>query len=89
MRNRISEIDIIAEKKDYIVFVEVKTRTVGQMLNPAFAVDKKKRSKIILAATKYITDNDIRKQPRFDIAEVYLKKDSQKVDSINYIENAF
>lgn len=89
MRNRFSEIDIIAENKEYIVFVEVKTRTSGQMLPPSFAVDAKKQRKIILAAYGYLTDNNIKKQPRIDVAEVYLKPDSKKVESINYIENAF
>ena len=62
MRNQYSEIDIIAEKRGVIVFVEVKTRTEGQLLSPSFAVDYKKQKKIISAALGYIQRNNIRKQ---------------------------
>ncbi len=89
MRNQYSEIDIIAEKPDVIVFVEVKTRTKGQLLSPSFAVDLKKQKKIISAALGYIQRYNIKKQIRFDVAEVYLFKDGIKVADFNYIENAF
>ena len=89
MRNFHSEIDIIAENKEYIVFVEVKTRTSGQMFPPRAAVNAEKRRKIILASQSYMRYKNIKKTPRYDIAEVYLTKDKHKVESINYIENAF
>ena len=89
MRNQYSEIDIIAEKQDVVAFVEVKTRTDGQLLRPSAAVDLKKQKKIISAALGYIQKHNIKKQVRFDVAEVYLEKDTCKVSKINYIENAF
>lgn len=89
MRNFYSEIDIIAENKEYIVFVEVKTRTSGQILPPRAAVNLQKRNKIILAAEAYLSRIHTEKAIRFDIAEVYLYADKNKVESINYIENAF
>ena len=89
MRNFHSEIDIIAESKEYIVFVEVKTRTLGQLFPPRAAVNAEKRRKIILASRTYMRYKNIKKTPRYDIAEVYLIKEKHKVDSINYIENAF
>ena len=89
MRNQFSEIDIIAEKRDVLVFVEVKTRTEGVLLSPSSAVNLQKQKKIISAALGYIQKHNIRKQVRFDVAEVYLLKDSRKVSDFNYIENAF
>lgn len=89
MRNFHSEIDIIAESKEYIVFVEVKTRTLGQLFPPRAAVNSEKRRKIIFASRTYMRYKNIKKTPRYDIAEVYLTKEKHKVDSINYIENAF
>lgn len=89
MRNFHSEIDIIAESKEYIVFVEVKTRTVGQLFPPRAAVNAEKRRKIILASQTYMRYKKIKKTPRYDIAEVYLTKEKYKVESINYIEKAF
>ena len=81
------EIDIIAEKGGYIAFVEVKTRTAGQMLCPSLSVDRKKKRRILAASGAYIQKYKITKQPRFDIAEV-IANDKGKL-SINYIENAF
>ena len=89
MRNSFSEIDIIAQNREYIVFVEVKTRTEGQRISPSASVDRKKQEKIIKAAVSYIKFKKILKQPRFDVAEVFLCEDSLKLSRINYIENAF
>ncbi len=89
MRNRFSEIDIIAENKEYIVFVEVKTRKEDQPLRPSAAVDFAKQQKIMQAAKYYLSyTHNTHKQPRFDVAEVYLN-DKNKAVRIEYIENAF
>ncbi|MBQ4568796.1 MAG: YraN family protein [Ruminococcus sp.] len=89
LRNRYSEIDIIAESKEYIVFVEVKTRRENQPLRPSAAVNFAKQQKIMKAAKHYLSYTyTTLKQPRFDVAEVYLN-DKNKVVRINYIENAF
>ena len=84
---KLGEIDLIAEDKKYISFVEVKTRSDGMMYSPADAVDFAKRSKIISTAQIYLKDYDMKRQPRFDIIEVYLK--DEKPVKINHIENAF
>lgn len=84
---RLGEIDIIAEDKKYICFVEVKTRSANMLFAPADAVDHFKRHKIIAAAQLYLKDNDIDKQPRFDIIEVYFENDEPV--RINHIEDAF
>lgn len=89
MRNRYSEIDIIAENKQFIAFVEVKSRTGESQYRPADAVNVQKQRKIMLAARYYLSmDNRTSKQPRFDVAEVIISEKG-KVESINYIENAF
>ena len=46
-RCKFGEIDIVAEDKKYVVFVEVKTRSMGMKYSPADAVDSAKRNKII------------------------------------------
>lgn len=89
MRNYYSEIDIIAENKEYIVFVEVKTRTEGQLYPPRAAVNAEKRKKILSASRSYIKYKGINKKVRYDISEVYLTKEKHKISSINYIERAF
>ena len=73
------EIDIIAENKEYIAFVEVKTRSVGDDLyspygTPASAVTRKKQLNLITAARSYLRNNPTNKIPRMDVIEVYVKK---------------
>ena len=81
------EIDIIAEDENFIVFVEVKTRQQGQMLEPQFSVDYKKRKRILRTANLFLQRFPSQKQPRFDISEVVA--DSKGRLSINYLKNAF
>lgn len=84
---KFGEIDIIAEDRKYICFVEVKTRSENMMYSPSDAVDGSKRAKIIASSEIYMKYYDEKRQPRFDIAEVYFKDDEPV--KINYIENAF
>ena len=88
------EIDIIATDKEYIAFVEVKTRSVGDDLynpygTPAAAVTKKKQNNLISAARSYLRENPTDKQPRMDVIEVYLRKGSYEVLEINHYLGAY
>lgn len=87
-----TEIDIIAENKTTLSFVEVKTRTVGyenpKESRPAAAVTPEKQRKIISAAKYYLGVNPNNKRISLDIIEVYLNKDKSK-NKIIHIENAF
>ena len=89
-----NEIDIIASNKEYIVFVEVKTRSVEDDLfnpygTPASAVTASKQEKLIAAARSYLRGNPTNKQPRMDVVEVYLKKGTKSVLKINHFENSY
>lgn len=89
-RTRFGEIDIIAKNKNYIVFVEVKTRAENSMFLPREAVDGKKQAKIIKAAMVYLASSGDKLQPRFDVIEIITKnKPEFDVKSLNLIENAF
>ncbi len=88
-RKKYGEIDIIAEKKDFLVFVEVKTRHTASITSGVDAVDYKKQQRIIKTASAYLAENDIEKFCRFDVCEVYVNAESLKLESLNYIENAF
>ncbi|MGI5957937.1 MAG: YraN family protein [Massiliimalia sp.] len=85
---RFGELDIIAQKGEYLLFVEVKTRTLQSAFYPAgAAVTAAKRKKLILAAQSYCQEHVSSLQPRFDVAEVYVCPD--KKARLNYMENAF
>lgn len=87
---RFGEIDIIAEKDEFIVFVEVKTRKKDSMVSPLESVDTFKQQRIIRTAEDYIVKTLCELQPRFDVAEVYVEDNGEKIKySLNYIANAF
>ena len=81
------EIDIIAENEEYIIFVEVKTRSSNSLYSPAEAVDMKKQKRLTIAAMKYLSENESEKQPQFDVFEVYAQ--NERIYKVNRIENAF
>ena len=93
-----NELDIVAlnKKDNVIVFVEVKTRSVDDDLYspfgpPSASVTKQKQIRTVQAARNFLRDNlrFHKYQPRFDVIEVYLKKDDKSLLNINHIENAF
>lgn len=86
---RLGEIDIIAERKEKIAFVEVKTRHSNSLTMPCEAVDFGKQQKIIKTAKIYLAKNETDKFCSFDICEVIIDSSNLKLISINYIENAF
>lgn len=82
--NKVGEIDIIAKDKNYIVFVEVKTRTSKLFGLPCEAVNFRKQQKIRQVSLSYMKAHGIlnRVQSRFDVIEVIG-------EDIRHIENAF
>ena len=89
-----NEIDIIAENKQYIIFVEVKTRSCSihdnfEFGTPASAVTYSKQKRTLLAAQAYLNEHSTKKMPRLDVIEVYLDKADNGVLKINHIEDAF
>ena len=84
------EIDLIAEKDGFLVFVEVKTRTEDTPYAPREAVGPAKQRRIILTAELYLSGCRTPLQPRFDVVEVVLQKGNpNKVVRVEQIENAF
>ena len=81
-----TEIDIIAETSDCIVFVEVKTRSADYQVSPADAVNVPKQRTIIFAASNYLNQYNLDKEARFDIITLILNGPDWEID---HIENAF
>ena len=82
-----AEIDIIAEKQNQIIIIEVKARNTDAFLEPQEAVNKKKIKLLISAANYFIEENNINKEVRFDIISVLPNQ--QKTLEINHIIDAF
>ena len=78
------EVDLIAEDKKTIVFVEVKARTCilnGKM--PEENVD------VIAAANAYLKYHRIEKQPRFDVVGILVDRNTNEITYRRYVEDAF
>ena len=89
------EIDIIAEDKEYQIFVEVKCREIREDspfdARPADAVTPEKQRAIVRAASYYTGFNPSDKKKRFDVIEVYVKSCGKRISVVktNHIEGAF
>ena len=80
------EIDIIAKDKEELVFIEVKTRRTSKYGNPIDAVDLNKIKHILKTAKFYVYINNLGKEfIRFDIIEIYMKKNETKINQIKNI----
>lgn len=84
--SRYGEIDIICEDKNYIVFVEVKSKFYLSYSNLSERVDFIKQQKFLKTVEIYLSENISDKQPRIDVIEVIIFENKNK---INHIENAF
>lgn len=87
---RHDEIDVIVQRKDLLVFVEVKTRKREDYGRPFMAVDKEKRHALNRAAAAYLRKA---RYPdlfyRFDVIEVLGGPEQEEPPIIRHLEDAF
>ncbi len=92
-RVRKDELDIVAKNRSYIVFAEVKTRTVDAVSfenRPVLAVDAGKRARMIRAARQFLSEYYTNLCPRFDVIEIYLDDSFfHRVLKVHHIPAAF
>ena len=81
-----AEVDIIAEKENTIIAVEVKTRTSDYYENPQDAVNPKKIKLLVSAMNNFIEEKDLDVEVRFDIIAITKQ---QNDFAIEHIEDAF
>ncbi len=86
---RFGEIDVIAEDKKFLVFVEVKLRKNAAFAQAREFVNAAKQQRVMTAAQLWLSLNPTEKQPRFDVIEVYAPNGEAGEIIINHIENAF
>lgn len=80
-----SEIDLIAQKDDMLVFVEVKARK-DRDVDPADAMTASKIKNVVRGANSYLKMQEYDFFYRFDVATVNGNPDSYVLD---YLEDAF
>lgn len=81
-----SEVDIISQHGDTVVFTEVKTRTSDAFGYPEDAVSSRKQAQLKLAMEQYVLENNITSEPRFDIISIITTRGQT---DIHHIEDAF
>lgn len=90
VHSRFGEIDIIAADREYIAFVEVKTRSEDALYAPREAVTEAKQRRILRTAALYLQQHETALQPRFDVIEVVTGKDApMQVVEINHLMGAY
>jgi len=83
-RTRLGELDIVAQKGEFLVFVEVKTRTNQ---DPLIQMTQAKTRKIRTLALAYMAEKEIQDlQPRFDVISVTQRGANR---TLEHLENAF
>lgn len=80
------EIDIVAEKLGFIIFVEVKTRNSAGFGSPLDAVDTKKMNNLFSASTAYLRWKHLNMPCQFDVISIIGNPDSYQLE---HIHNAF
>ncbi len=86
-RNRIGEIDIIAQEGEVLVFIEVKTRSGDDFGAPQAAVDYRKQLKISQVALSYLSEKGLMSCCcRFDVVAI---RTGMKAKQVELIRNAF
>jgi putative endonuclease len=83
-----SEIDVISQKGELIVFTEVKARKISSGLSPYEAVTPVKQRRIINGARQYLLEHNLHKNYiRFDVAGVFTE--GGRVVNIEILKDAF
>ncbi len=88
-RTRAGEIDLVAENKKFVVFVEVKLRKNADFGRASEFVNGQKRCKIITTAKIWLSRYPTEKVVRFDVIEIYAPDGMTDNFTLNHIENAF
>ena len=81
-----AEVDIIAQQKDVLAIVEVKTRSTVDFGNPQDFVKPKQIKNLVKAVDEYVTVNNLDVEVRFDI--IAIVKNGKQFD-IEHLEDAF
>lgn len=96
---RRGEIDLIAQTGDLLIFVEVRYRSHNHFGSPAESVDYYKQKRLLLAATRYLQQQNLtdKIQCRFDVVSIspnhtdcgYNSYDKKNHYRVEWLQNAF
>lgn len=81
-----AEVDIIAQKKDVLAVVEVKTRSTTYFGNPQDFVNPKKVKLLLSAIDHYVVERNLDVEVRFDIIAIIYQENTTKLE---HLKDAF
>ena len=93
-QTKYGEIDLIVKDKKYLVFAEVKTRTNASSMSGCYAVNFRKKQKLIKTFFVYLKTHHNNLQPRIDVIDirghwiVVDEKEDFFVDKLPWFKNA-
>ena len=86
-RSKVGEIDLVAEDKGTLVFVEVRTKSGRAFGSAAESVNYRKRGKLIAVAQTYLAKRGAENRDwRIDVVAVEV--DSQDMATVEVLKNA-
>ncbi len=81
-----AEVDIIAQSGDFLVGVEVKTRSTPDFGDPQEFVKPAQIKRLVMAIDHYVQENDLDLEVRFDIIAIIKNKRGKQID---HLKDAF
>ncbi|MGI5865710.1 MAG: YraN family protein [Myxococcales bacterium] len=86
-KSQLGEIDLVVEKGEQLVFVEVRARSYVSFGYPEETISRAKRRKLSLAALYYVVSRRLTERViRFDVLAVILTRSGPRIE---HIEDAF
>ncbi len=88
LRTGLGELDLVAEDRGVLVFVEVKARMSEAFGGALSAIDARKRAKLIKLASQYLAQRHLTDRPcRFDV--VVVQGGASAAPQVHHVESAF
>ena len=88
LRTMLGELDLVAEDRGVLVFVEVKARATEAFGGAVLAVNRRKQAKLVRLASQYLAQHHLADRScRFDVVLVQGHPSSQ--GRIEHLQNAF
>ncbi len=85
-RAPVGEIDIVAQQRDCLCFVEVRSRRSTRFGSPVDSIDFKKRQHLIRTAQWYLQSKPWEGEIRFDVISITYSGEQAEIE---WIPNAF
>lgn len=81
-----AEIDIICQNSQFVVAVEVKTRSTNNFGDPQGFLKPKQIARVVKAMDAFVVKRNLEQEVRFDVIGIVMKGQSPEIE---HLENAF